>query len=147
MTAAARTGFRGEALASVTHVAHVTITSMTAHQTCAYRASFSDGKLVPERAGESAAPKPCAGVRGTQISVCTRRVCGRRCAVVHAAPHCMQAEDLFYNVPVRLQAMRSGNEEYRKCLEVVERFALHFAGVSFTCAPRLLSRLHLHVRG
>ena len=30
---------------------------------------FSDGKLVPEKVGEAAEVKPCAGVKGTQITV------------------------------------------------------------------------------
>lgn len=33
------------------------------------RASYSDGKLVPARPGQSADPKPCAGNNGTQITV------------------------------------------------------------------------------
>lgn len=63
-------GFRGEALASISHIAHVTITTKTADSKCAFRATYSDGKLVPPRPGQSAAPKPCAGNNGTQITAC-----------------------------------------------------------------------------
>ena len=62
-------GFRGEALASISHVAHVTITTRTAAAPCAYRAKYSDGRLVPFTPGTSAEPKSCAGNKGTQITV------------------------------------------------------------------------------
>ena len=99
-------GFRGEALASISHVARVTITSMTAGGGAAYRANFANGRMVGE-------PKPCAGVRGTTICV----------------------EDMFYNVPARRAALRNPSEEYARILEVVERYSIQHAarGISFSC--------------
>ncbi|XP_034616981.1 DNA mismatch repair protein Mlh1 isoform X3 [Trachemys scripta elegans] len=96
-------GFRGEALASISHVAHVTVTTKTADAKCAYRASYCDGKL-------KAPPKPCAGNQGTQITV----------------------EDLFYNVTTRRKALKNPSEEYAKILEVVGRYAIHNSGISFS---------------
>ncbi|ERE76413.1 DNA mismatch repair protein Mlh1 isoform X1 [Cricetulus griseus] len=96
-------GFRGEALASISHVAHVTITTKTADGKCAYRASYSDGKL-------QAPPKPCAGNQGTQITV----------------------EDLFYNIMTRRKALKNPSEEYGKILEVVGRYSIHNSGISFS---------------
>uniref|UniRef100_A0A286ZZY9 MutL homolog 1 n=1 Tax=Sus scrofa TaxID=9823 RepID=A0A286ZZY9_PIG len=96
-------GFRGEALASISHVAHVTITTKTADGKCAYRAHYSDGKL-------KAPPKPCAGNQGTQITV----------------------EDLFYNISTRRKALKNPSEEYGKILEVVGRYSIHNSGISFS---------------
>lgn len=111
LTSIATHGFRGEALASISHVAHVTITTKTIDSPCAYRALYSDGHLVAAKPGQSADPKPCAGNNGTQIT----------------------AEDLFFNVPTRRKAFKSASDEYNRILDVVGRYAVHNAGVSFTC--------------
>lgn len=62
-------GFRGEALASISHIAHLTVTTKTADSSCAWRAHYADGKLAPAKPGQSADPKPTAGRGGTQITV------------------------------------------------------------------------------
>ena len=100
-------GFRGEALASISHVARVSITSMTPGASCAYRAAFKDGLVVGDGV------RPTAGVRGTSITV----------------------EDMFYNVPARRAALKNKAEEYSRILDVMQRYALHHAarGVAFVC--------------
>jgi DNA mismatch repair protein MLH1 len=107
------TGFRGEALASITHVAHVTITTRTADSPCAYKAKYLDGKLVPIKTGDKPDPKPCAGNVGTTITV----------------------EDLFYNMQTRRQAFKNASEQYQRILDVVTKYSVHFGDqkVSFTC--------------
>eukprot|EP00002_Diphylleia_rotans_P021501 TRINITY_DN4181_c0_g1_i1.p1 TRINITY_DN4181_c0_g1~~TRINITY_DN4181_c0_g1_i1.p1 ORF type:complete len:725 (-),score=164.77 TRINITY_DN4181_c0_g1_i1:66-2240(-) len=104
-------GFRGEALASISHVAHVNIISKTPQSQCAYRAHYSDGKLIPPKPGDSAAPKPCAGVTGTQINV----------------------EDLFFNVSTRRKALTNLSDEFSRIAEIVMRYAVDNPLVSFTC--------------
>lgn len=104
-------GFRGEALASISHIAHLSVTTRTKESSCAWRAHYADGKLISPKPGQSPDPKPVAGRQGTQITV----------------------EDLFYNVPSRRRAFRSVSEEYAKILDLVGRYAVHCGGVSFTC--------------
>ncbi|KAG7157546.1 DNA mismatch repair protein Mlh1-like [Homarus americanus] len=96
-------GFRGEALASISHVAHLTITTRTCDSVCAWKTSYVDSKPVGP-------PKPCAGNQGTQITV----------------------EDLFYNVATRRKALKSAAEEHAKVAEVVSRYAVHNSRVGFT---------------
>ncbi|XP_033104160.1 DNA mismatch repair protein Mlh1-like [Anneissia japonica] len=103
LTSISTYGFRGEALASISHVAHVTITTKTQDSKCAYKGSYLDGKL-------KSVIKPCAGNKGTQITV----------------------EDLFYNIATRRKALKSPSEEHAKVTEVVSKYAIHNSGVSFT---------------
>lgn len=103
-------GFRGEALASISHIAHLRVTTRTANSSCAWQAHYADGRLAPAKPGQSSAPKPCAGRPGTQITV----------------------EDLFYNIPNRRRAFRSPSEEYAKILDVITRYAVHREGVAFS---------------
>ncbi|KAK9480949.1 histidine kinase-like ATPase [Lipomyces japonicus] len=104
-------GFRGEALASISHIAHLTVTTRSQDSECAWRAVYLDGKLVSPKVGGSAEPRPVAGRQGTQITV----------------------EDLFFNVPSRLRAFRSHADEYNKIVDVVGRYAVHSTGLGMTC--------------
>ncbi|KAK4146767.1 DNA mismatch repair protein Mlh1 [Dichotomopilus funicola] len=104
-------GFRGEALASISHIAHLTVTTKTRESNCAWRAYYDSGKLVPAKPGQSPDPKPVAGRQGTQITV----------------------EDLFYNVPTRRRAFRSSSDEYNKIIDMVGRYAVHCSNVAFSC--------------
>lgn len=116
-------GFRGEALASISHIAHLSVTTKTQESSCAWKAQYSDGKLVPAKPGHTADPKPTAGRQGTQITV----------------------EDLFYNVPTRRRAFRSASEEYAKILELVGKYGIHCLNVAFTCKKHADSSIGISV--
>jgi DNA mismatch repair protein MLH1 len=62
-------GFRGEALASISHIAHLKVTTRTKESSCAWEAHYADGKLASPKPGQTAEPKPKAGRQGTQITV------------------------------------------------------------------------------
>ncbi|KEY74175.1 hypothetical protein S7711_00335 [Stachybotrys chartarum IBT 7711] len=104
-------GFRGEALASISHIAHLTVTTKTKNSPLAWRAHYLDGRLAPAKPGQPAEPKGVAGRPGTQILV----------------------EDLFFNMPTRRRAFRSAADEFNKIIDMVGRYAIHCEGVGFTC--------------
>ncbi|XP_057531841.1 DNA mismatch repair protein MLH1 isoform X2 [Amaranthus tricolor] len=97
-------GFRGEALASMTYVGHVTVTTITPGQLHGYRVSYKDGVMENE-------PKPCAAVKGTQIMI----------------------ENLFYNMSARRKTLQNSNDDYPKMVDVLSRFAIHHISVGFSC--------------
>ncbi|CAI7878570.1 unnamed protein product [Closterium sp. NIES-53] len=111
-------GFRGEALASLTFVSHLTVTTMTAGQTHGFRAQYRDGEMQ----GLAVA---CAAVQGTQVLV----------------------DDLFFNVPARRKAFRSHSEEYARILDVLSRFAIHNYDVCFSCKKYGEARTDLFTPG
>jgi DNA mismatch repair protein MLH1 len=98
-------GFRGEALASISHVSKVQILTRTKDSPCAYRANYLDGKMLNAQ--------PSAGNVGTTITV----------------------EDMFYNMPTRKQAFKNYNEEYQKILDVITKYSILYGDkkISFSC--------------
>eukprot|EP00388_Colpodella_angusta_P010722 GDKJ01027801.1.p1 GENE.GDKJ01027801.1~~GDKJ01027801.1.p1 ORF type:complete len:884 (-),score=164.36 GDKJ01027801.1:43-2694(-) len=97
-------GFRGEALASVSHVSLLTVISRTEKSPCAFTASFANGKMTVEK------PKPAAGQVGTILTF----------------------NDLFYNMPTRKQVLGTASDEHNRIIDVVQKYSLRYPTVSFT---------------
>ncbi|KAF5190929.1 Dna mismatch repair protein, partial [Thalictrum thalictroides] len=108
-------GFRGEALASMTYVAHVTVTTITGGQLHGYRVSYRDGVMEHE-------PKACAAVKGTQIMI----------------------ENLFYNMTARRKTLQNSADDYAKIVDLICRFAVHHINVSFSCRKHGAARTDVH---
>jgi DNA mismatch repair protein MLH1 len=104
-------GFRGEALASVSMVSRLTITSRTADSAVAFSQTYRNAN-GNNGITQSQQPKPCARKPGTTILV----------------------QDLFYNVPHRLKTYsKRESEEYSKILVVVQHYAIHYPHCGFVC--------------
>ncbi|MEX6063229.1 DNA mismatch repair endonuclease MutL [Providencia hangzhouensis] len=88
-------GFRGEALASISSVSRLTLTSKPADQTEAWQ-SYTEGRDM------EVIVKPAAHPNGTTVEVL----------------------DLFYNTPARRKFMRTEKTEFGHIDEIVRRIAL-----------------------
>ncbi|KAE9385345.1 hypothetical protein BT96DRAFT_960757 [Gymnopus androsaceus JB14] len=108
-------GFRGEALASISHVAHLSVTTKTRTTTCAYNTLFWMGSLFQLSLVRLRNLKPCAGNDGTSITV---RALSKTSS---STP------------PTRLAALRNTSEEYSRILDVMNKYAIHNPSVAFTC--------------
>ncbi|WP_414147624.1 DNA mismatch repair endonuclease MutL [Erwinia sp. BNK-24-b] len=96
-------GFRGEALASISSVSRLTLTSRTADQTEAWQA-YAEGRDM------AVTVKPAAHPVGTTLEVL----------------------DLFYNTPARRKFMRTEKTEFTHIDEIIRRIALARFDVAFS---------------
>ncbi len=94
-------GFRGEALASIAAVSHLTLSSRCAGGEHAWRVAADGGRISP--------PEPAAQERGTTIEV----------------------RDLYYNTPARRKFLKSEATEFGHCEDAFKRIALSRPGVEF----------------
>ncbi|MEY3016951.1 MAG: hypothetical protein RL336_86 [Pseudomonadota bacterium] len=96
-------GFRGEALASISSVARLTLTSNDSDSSMQGWSAFSEGREMEVQIQPSAHP------RGTTVEV----------------------RDLFFNTPARRKFLRTEKTEFNHLDEVVKRQALSRFDVSF----------------
>ncbi|HWQ39597.1 MAG TPA: DNA mismatch repair endonuclease MutL [Burkholderiales bacterium] len=97
-------GFRGEALASLAAVSHLTLISRAAGDAHAWK--------IESSAGLCSEPQPAALARGTAV----------------------EAADLYFNTPARRKFLKTAATEYAHCEEAFKRIALSRPGVRFTLA-------------
>ena len=95
-------GFRGEALASISSVSRLTLTSKPENQESAWQASAEGRDMAVDI-------KPAAHPTGTTIDV----------------------QDLFFNTPARRKFLRTDKTEFTHIEEVIKRIALACLDVTF----------------
>jgi DNA mismatch repair protein MutL len=103
LTAIASLGFRGEALASISSVARLTLTSKPAGQETAWQAQAEGRDMTVQ-------VRPAAHPVGTTVEVL----------------------DLFFNTPARRRFLKSDKTEFAHIEELIKRLALSRFDVSWT---------------
>ena len=106
-------GFRGEALASIASVSHLTVTSRRNGDKHAWSVS-AEGREVSKAA-------PAALAAGTS----------------------MEVRDLYFNTPARRKFLKSEATEYAHCEETFKRIALSRPEVAFTLQHNSRAQWHL----
>ena len=106
-------GFRGEALASMASVSHLTLTSRRAGEKHAWTVTATGSNIT--RASPAALPA------GTSIEV----------------------RDLYFNTPARRKFLKSEPTEYAHCEEAFRRVALSRPSVGFTLQHNSRTQWHL----
>ena len=96
-------GFRGEALASIANVSHLTIKSLHKNANTAFKIEILGGECLCE-------PQPVGHPKGTSVSV----------------------QDLFFNLPARKKHMNNTSTEVSKIAEIVTKFALLYPEIRFS---------------
>ena len=105
-------GFRGEALAAISAVSKVVLTTKVPGETGGVRFTVSEGKILSE--------EECGCPDGS----------------------CFTVEDLFFNTPARLKFMKSEPAEAGAVQSVMERLALSHPQISFRFNSNGTERLH-----
>ncbi|WP_097089527.1 MULTISPECIES: DNA mismatch repair endonuclease MutL [unclassified Pseudomonas] len=108
-------GFRGEALASISSVARLTLTSRTAQAEQAWQVETEGREMTPR-------VQPAAHPIGTSVEVC----------------------DLFFNTPARRKFLKTEKTEFDHLHEVIKRLALARFDVAFHLRHNGKSVLALH---
>lgn len=109
-------GFRGEALASISSVARLTLTSCT-------RDAESAWQVEAEGRDMAASVSPAAHPQGTSIEV----------------------RDLFFNTPARRKFLRTEQTEFKRIDEVVRQLALSRFNVAFSLSHNQRSVHHFQI--
>ena len=106
-------GFRGEALASIAAVSHLTLTSRARAEKHAWKVAAEGGTLT--------APEPAALESGTSIEV----------------------HDLYFNTPARRKFLKTEATEFAHCDEAFKRIALARHDVAFKLVHNGRAQWHL----